>query len=189
MELLRATIHSRMARPRDKQKLNVFLDTCIVNRVLDLQENRRDSEWKEDREYLLKLRSGPVGLERMKFFVNPSVMSQIRATRNHERREALINTAAEFKFTEFNMTIFPFRFPARFLSPAQKGTVKQLCVQHPNLRRDKKILADSAFNKDMDVLLTTDRDLAAVRQLGRVKVMLPKELWDYYEAHKADEAF
>jgi len=169
--------------------VNVFVDTCIVNRVLDLEESRPDHEWHEDRKYLLELQSGPVASGIIKLFINPSVMSQVTATKDPERREALINITMQFKFTEFNMTIFPFRFPARFLSPAQKAKIQQLCVEHPNLRPDEKILADSAFNKDMDVLLTTDRDLAELQQLGTVKIMLPKELWEYYEAHKSDSAF
>ena len=54
------------------------------------------------------------------------------------------------------------------------------------MQPDRKILADSAFNKDMDILLTTDRDLAELKQFGTVKIMLPKELWEYYEAHRPD---
>lgn len=177
-----------MARPRGKQTLNVFVDTCIVNRVLDLEESRRDREWEEDRKYLMKLQSGPVGSGIIKLFVNPSVIRQLKATTGPKRREALVNVAMQFKFTEFNMTSFPFSFPARFFSPAQKAKIQQLCVEHPYLTKDEKILADSAFNKDMDVLITTDRGLAKQRQLGTVKIMLPKELWKYYEAHKSDNA-
>lgn len=169
--------------------MNVFVDTCIVNRVLDLEETRPDREWEEDRKYLMALQSGPVASGIVKLFVNPSVMSQVKATKHPRRRKALISIAKQFKFTEFNMTIFPFSFRARFLSPAQKAKIRRLCIEHPNLRPDKKILADSAFDTDMDVLLTTDRGLAELQQLGTVRIMLPKELWQYYEAHKSDNTF
>lgn len=168
--------------------VNVFVDTCIVNRVLDLEKSRPDHQWQEDRKYLLELQRGPVASGIIKLFINPSVMSQVKATEEPERREALINIATRFKFTEFNMTIFSFRFPARFLSPAQKAKIQQLCTGHPNLIPDEKILADSAFNEGMDVLLTTDRHLAKLQQLGTVKIMLPKELWEYCEVQKSDGA-
>ena len=166
--------------------MNVFVDTCIVNLVLGLEESRPDHTWEEDRKYLMKLQSGPIASGMIKLFVNPSVMSQVKATKDPERRKALIVIAKQFKFTEYNMTIFPFSFPARFLSQAQKAEIQRLCVEHPKLGRDKKILADSAFNEDMDVLLTSDRGLAKLQQLGTVKIMLPKELWEYYEARKSD---
>lgn len=178
-----------MARARGKQTLNVFVDTCIVNRILDLEESRPDREWEEDRKYLMELQSGPVVSGIIKLFVNPSVMRQVKATTVPERREALVNIAKQFKFTEFNMPSFPFSFPARFFSTAQKAKIRQLCLERPYLRKDRKILADSAFNKDMDVLMTTDRDLAKLQQLGTVKIMLPRELWQYYEAHKFENAF
>ena len=92
--------------------------------------------------------------------------------------------AEEFKFTEFNMTIFPFSFPAHFLSTTQKAQIQKLCMQHPALARDKKILADAAFSERIDVLLPTDRDLISQgAQLGRVSIMLPKQLWDYCIEH------
>ncbi|MBA7596251.1 hypothetical protein ES703_03221 [subsurface metagenome] len=160
--------------------MNVFLDTCIVNRVLDLEASSPDPKWQEDREYLQRLVNGPAASATMTLFVNPSVISQIEATSEPERRNALLSAVQQFKFTEFNVSIFPFSFPVRFLSTAHKAEIQQLCMDHPALANDEKILADSAFNENMDVLLTTDRDIARkVPQLGRVKVMLPKQLWDY----------
>ena len=164
--------------------MNVFADTCIVNRILDLEATPPHSKWEEDQEYLRQLLSGPVASGTMKLFINPTVISQIEATKDTERRDALLSTVQQFEFTKFNMTIFPFHFPAKFLSEAQKAESQQLCVTYPALERDEKILADSAFNETIDVLLTTDRDLARkVPQLDKVKVMLPKQLWDVYEMH------
>ena len=118
--------------------MNVFVDTCIVNRVLDFDESRPDHKWEEDRKYLMKLQRSPVTSGIIKLFVNPSVMSQVKATRNPERRKALVAIAEQFKFTEFNVTIFRFSFPARFISQVQKAKIQQLCVEHPRLMRDKK---------------------------------------------------
>jgi len=165
--------------------MNVFVDTCIVNRVLDLESSSPDPKWEEDRKYLQRLVNGPVACGGMTLFSNPSVISQLEATTGPERRDALLSAAEQFKFTESNVSIFSFSFPVTFLSPAQKAELQQLLMDHPSLTSDEKILADSGFNENIDVLLTTDRGLARkVPQLGRVKVMLPKQLWDYYEARE-----
>ena len=120
----------------------------------------------------------------MKLFINPTVISQIEATKDTERKDELLSAVQQFQFTEFNMTIFPFRFPAKFISEAQETEIQQLCLTYSALERDKKILADSAFNESIDVLLTTDRDLALkAPQFSKVKAMLPKQLWDFFETH------
>jgi len=168
-------------RSGGERTVNVFADNCIVNRILDLEESRPDENWEEDRKYLMKLRYGPVASGKIKLFINPSVVSQVEATPDPERRKELMAVAEQFKFIEFNMTIFPFSFPAHFLSTTQKAEIQKLCMQHPALARDEKILADAAFNERIEVLLTTDRDLVGQgAQLGKVRIMLPKQLWDYY---------
>jgi len=160
--------------------MNVYLDNSIINNLLDLEESRRDLKWEENRKYLKRLRDGPMASGDMTFFVNPTVISQIQATKSPERRKALLDIVDQFRFTEFNMTIFPFSFPARFLSTEQKNNIRQLCVEHPSLEKDQKILADAAFNENIDVLLTTDDDLPRkVPQIGKVKVMRPKQLWEF----------
>ena len=164
--------------------MNVFLDTSIVNRILDLEDTRPDEKWEHDRRYLIKLLNGPVVGGTMTFVVNPTVMSQIRDTPKLERREKLTSIAKQFNFTEFNMTIFPFSFPARFLSEEQKEKIQSICSQYPSLVRDQKILADATFNESIDVLLTTDRELVhKVLKLGRVKIMLPGQLWESHDVH------
>jgi hypothetical protein len=162
--------------------MNIFVDTCIVNRIPDLEVSRPDDpKWEEDRKYLKQLLKEPQASGIMKFTYNPSVISEIEATKDTQRRDVLLSTLEQLRFTEFNKTIFPFCFPAHFLSEAEGSEIERLCLTHPDLGKDKKILADSAFNETIDVLLTTDRDLSEVRQLGKVKVMLPKELWDFYK--------
>ena len=159
--------------------MNIFLDTSIVNRILDLDETRPDAHWEEDRAYLNSLLNGPVSGGTMTFLVNPTILSQIRDTPDFERRRRLSSVAERFRFTEFNVTIFPFSFPARFLSKEQKDEIQGICSRYPGLVRDQKILADAAFGEEIDVLLTTDRKLAhKVPLLGRLKVMLPRDLWE-----------
>jgi len=116
----------------------------------------------------------------MTFLVNPTVLSQIRDTPDFERRRKLSSIAERFRFTEFNVTIFPFSLPARFLSKEQKDEIQGICSQYTSLVRDQKILADAAFGEGIDVLLTTDRELThKVPLIGRLKVMLPRDLWEF----------
>ena len=77
------------------------------------------------------------------------------------------------------LSILPFQFPTTFVFEEQATFIQQLCTNHPALLRDQKIIADAVFNDNMDILLTTDRNLAhQVRQVGKVKFLLPKELWE-----------
>ena len=165
--------------------MNIFLDTSIANRILDLKETRPDPRWEQDRVYLNKLLKGPVARGTMIFLVNPTVMSQIRDTPDFKRRRRLVSIAKRYKFTEFNMSIFPFSFPARLLSKKQKDEIQSICSQYPSLINDQKILADAAFGEGIDVLLTTDGELVRkVPQLGWPKVMLPRDLWEYFQGRK-----
>jgi hypothetical protein len=162
--------------------MSIFLDTSIANRILDLKETRPDVRWEQDRVYLNKLLKGPVARGAMIFLVNPTVMSQIRDTPDSERRRRLVSIAKRHKFTEFNMAIFPFSFPARLFSKKQKDEIESICSQYPSLISDQKILADAAFGKGIDVLLTTDRELVRkAPQLGWLQVMLPRDLWEYFQ--------
>ncbi len=160
--------------------MNAFIDTSIVNYVLDLDEYRLDDKtWQENINFLKLLLSWPVATGEMTFYVNPSVMWQIEKTKDEERRKRLQAKCKEFQFTEYNLTVFPFRFPAKFITEEQATLIEQLCNKYPALYKDRKIIADGAFDEKIDVLLTTDKDLAhQVCQLGKVKFMLPKELWD-----------
>ena len=163
--------------------MNVFVETSIVNNVLDLEEKRQNNlTWQENIKYLKLLLSGPVATGDVIFYVNPSVKWQINNTKVEQRKNGLLAKFEEFQFIEFNLTIFPFHFPATFVTEEQAALVDELCKEHPALFKDNKIIADAAFNDNIDVLLTTDKDLAhQVCQLGKVKFMLPKELWDSYQ--------
>lgn len=163
--------------------MNVFIETSIVNNLLDLEARRpNDATGQENTKYLELLLSGPVATKEMTFYVNPSVKWQINNTKDEQRKEALLAKFKEFQFTELNLTIFPFHFPAKFISEEQSALIEQLCKEHPALSRDRKIIADAAFNENIDILLTADKKLAhQVCQLGKVKFMLPKELWDSYQ--------
>jgi hypothetical protein len=163
--------------------MNVFIDTSIVNYMLELNKPRpNDTTWQDNIKYIEQLINGPVANGDIIFYVNPSVNSQINNTKNKKRKMVLLSKFKEFKFKEFNVTIFPFRFPATFISKKQSTMLNDLCTKHPALSNDRKIIADSAFNKNIDVLLTTDTNLAhQVKHLDGVKFMLPKELWDLYQ--------
>ena len=66
--------------------MNVFVDTCIINRVLDLESSSPDPKWEEDRKYLQRLVNGPVVCGGMTLFVNPSVISQLIMILNRLRQ-------------------------------------------------------------------------------------------------------
>lgn len=100
--------------------MNVFIETSIVNNVLDLEERRpNETTGQENVKYLKLLLSGPVATGDMTFYVNPSVRWQINNTKDEQRKEGLLAKLKEFQFTEFNLTIFPFHFPAKFISKEQ----------------------------------------------------------------------
>ncbi|MDP2931216.1 MAG: hypothetical protein Q8O05_01805 [Chloroflexota bacterium] len=156
--------------------MNVFVDTSIVNNLLELNEHRKSNQnWEADARYLkLIIESKEVTL-----YVNPSVKQQIENTHDEILKVNLLEKFKGLHYTEFNLTIFPFHFPAKFLSEEQKAFIQQLCTRHPALLRDQKIIADAAFNDNIDVLLTTDKKLAhQVRRVGKVKFLLPKELYE-----------
>jgi hypothetical protein len=162
------------------QIMNIFLDTSIVNRILQIEEARTDARWEQDRFFLDRLLNGPISKGTMAFLVNPTVMSQINDTPDIELRRKLNNVAKQFRFTEISMSIFPLHFPVRFLSEEQKSEIHNICSRYHCLIRDRKILADAAFGGGIDVLLTTDRDLARkVPLIGKIFVMLPQKLWEF----------
>lgn len=97
--------------------MNVFIDTTIVNYALDIEESRPDDPtWQKNVNYLRHLLGGPVTKGDMTFYVNPSVMWQINNTEDQERKAKLLAMFREFRFTEFNLTVFPFHFPVKFIT-------------------------------------------------------------------------
>lgn len=161
--------------------MNVFLDTSIVNYILDLENERKDKIWQENIKYLKLLKkAGANGA--MIFIVNPTVMWQINNVTDENRKEKLIAKSKEFAFEDFTLFFFPLTFPLFFPTPEQIQNIETICKKHPKLEDDKKIIADACFNENIDILLTVDKDLSGQEKIGKVKIMLPKQLWDYYES-------
>jgi len=100
--------------------MNVFVDTSIVNNLLDLEEHREnDPNWLENVKYLNLILKGSVAAGSVTLYVNPSIKQQIDNTKDEKRKTKLLEKFREFHFTEFNLTIFPFQFPAKFVSEEQ----------------------------------------------------------------------
>ena len=171
---------------KDKSPINVFVDTSIINNLFDLEQPRDDHPtWTQNVEYIELLLSGPISSGKIVLYVNPSVKQQISNTPDAKRRQELLSRFDELKLEEFNLTRFPFSFPGTFASKEQVDLIDSICIRHPKLERDWKIIGDAAFNDKIDILLTTDKKLAhQVAKIGKVSFMLPKELWEHTK-HKA----
>ncbi len=165
-----------------KSPINIFIDTSIVNNLLDLDKREHnDPTWEKNVRFLKILISGPVMSGEMVLYVNPSVKNQINDMNDIKRKEELLSKFGEFKFEEFNLTIFPFTFPATFIAQEHSDLIETICKEHSKLESDRKIIADAAFNEKIHVLLTTDKNLAhQVRKIGKVRFFLPEELWECY---------
>jgi hypothetical protein len=64
------------------------------------------------------------------------------------------------------------------MSKQQEEIITELYEKRPPLRPDLDIIRDAAFIEDIDVLLTADKKLAGLKMIGKVKFLMPKELWD-----------
>ena len=169
-----------------REKLRVFMDTNIINRIADLDvEKHDDSTYEEDRVYLKKILDMQLKKpSKIELYVNPSVRMEIENTIDQKRKDALRKVFSEFSFMDFNLTIFPFVFPVTFLSKGQKERIREVCRLFPSLEKDAKIIADSSFSKNIDVLLTTDRGIDGERlaKAGMdTKVFTPRALIEYLE--------
>ncbi|MCK4735710.1 MAG: hypothetical protein KAT65_24865 [Methanophagales archaeon] len=163
------------------KKLDIFFDTCIINRILYLDKRKSDAKSEEDREYLDKILNLCAEEGKINFFVNPSVKTEITNTTNKSRREKLLKVCSQYNFNPFNKTILPFSFPATFISDEEVEILNALCEDNPALKKDIKIIADSAFCEEIDVLLTTDREHLAGKEfhLQHLEIFTPKELFEY----------
>ncbi|MDD3421223.1 MAG: hypothetical protein PHS47_02845 [Methanocellales archaeon] len=67
------------------KKLNIFLDTCIVNYILDLDNEPRSGAThdEEDKRYLGKILNLYPKEGKIIFFVNPSVKAEINNTKDN----------------------------------------------------------------------------------------------------------
>jgi hypothetical protein len=156
--------------------MNIFIETSIVNNILDLDETPQDPFSKRQKECLEQILE-EYSKGTLSLFVNPSVLFQINNTTDEERKSKLLLVFNRFNFHDFTTFVFPLTFPLHFLTKEQNNEIDNICNEHPQLKKDRKMIADVAFNDNIDVLLTTDKDLARqVRRIGLVKFMLPCEL-------------
>lgn len=77
-------------------KLNIFFDTCIINRILYLDKRESDAKYEEDRRYLGKILNLCSEEDEINFFVNPSVETEICNTTNELRRRELLKVCAQY---------------------------------------------------------------------------------------------
>ena len=155
--------------------MNVFLDTSIVNNLLDSDKPTNDLTFRENVKYIELIMKSPVVVG----VVSPTVKQQLENTADSKRRERLISKFNEFHFKEFVGGLeFPLRFPLGFMSKQQEEIIEEVHNKRPALRSDLNIIKDAAFIKEIDVLLTTDKDLAGLRMIGKVRFLRPKELWE-----------
>ena len=74
------------------KKLKIFLDSCIINYILDLDDKPMLGATydEEDKRYLGKILNLYSKEGKINFFVNPSIKTEINNTKDNSRREKLI---------------------------------------------------------------------------------------------------
>lgn len=174
--------------------IGVFMDTSTVNRMVDINaKGANDSKYEEeDREYLTRIVEQYVEGDIVRLFVNPTVKAEIEKTNDDKRRASLLQQFAKFHFTLYNITIFPFPFPATFPTEEESKTLKEVFGIFKTMPLfDRKIFADAVCNSQVEVLLTTDRKHLAndafrshIQRKGldkKIKVCTPKELFEHLQ--------
>ena|GEM_PF-3066057 len=168
------------------EPINAFVDTNIVNRILDIDTIKVDDpnnpKYEEDRLYLSRIIKDYVEKGIVRLIVNPSVKQEIENTKNPQRRGQLLAKLRQFHFTSYNKTIFPFTFPAKFVNEDEIRIIAMLCEKIRDFKKDEKIFIDAVSNSDIDILLTTDREHLADKELNvrGISVVTPKEFVDRY---------
>jgi len=172
--------------------IKVFADTSIINRILDIRITRpKDCRWEEDRQYLYRLQQDYIKKGVVNLTVNPSIKLEIEKTADPQRRKQLLALFNKFHFISYNKTIFPFRFPAHFVTGEEKSDLKELCRKSRGFKKDEKIFLDAVSSRCVEVLLTTDRKHLTTKETRNylkdkgldkvVKIMKPKELYEYLQ--------
>jgi predicted nucleic acid-binding protein len=170
--------------------VKVFVDTSIVNRILELDFNyKKNTIYEEDKIYILKIKKEFVDTNRVQLIVNPSVKREIKNTADIQRRGKLLALFKQFQFTEYNKTIFPFTFPATFLTDNEKPMLRELEKKIKGFKKDAKIFLDAVSNEKIEILLTTDRKHLACVKLNeyiytegldkKIRIFTPKEFYEY----------
>ncbi len=90
------------------KNLNIFLDSCIINYILDLDDEPRSGSThdEEDKRYLGKILNSYQKEGKIKFFVNPFIKTEINKTNDSSRRDKLLQVFNQYDFIEFNATFF-----------------------------------------------------------------------------------
>ena len=170
--------------------VGVFVDTCVVNRLLDIDKPEPDDpNYEEDRSYLTKIVENGIDRGAIRPFVNPTVRTEIDGTPDPARRQQLLEQFRRLHFAPFTTTVFPIHFPATFLTPVEKKVLEDIL---PSLgRKDLKVFADAMCSNRVEIILTTDRKHLAndkLRGLLREKdidrkilVFTPKELHEHLQ--------
>lgn len=172
------------------KNINIYVDTSIINKICDIDIKRTDPHNEEDRKFLSKI----LKKSNIRLLVNLSIKQEIENTQDQRRREELLNTFSKYQFIPFNKFIWgttkagkekSIAFPVNFLKPEEKEFCEELEQKLPRLKDDMKIIADGIFNKDIDILLSTDihiyKDLVKfiLKRNIKVKVFSPKECFNY----------
>ena len=174
--------------------VNVFADTSIVNRIFEIDVSEtKDSLYEKDRLYLSKIKSGYIDKGVVKVFVNPSIKAQLYKTPDPFRKKQLLDLFNQLQFTSYNKTIFPFTFPAHFVTPEEKEVLGELRKKIRGFRGDDKIFLDAVASSQVEILLTTDRKHLACEKLrdylidkgfdAEIKILTPKELYEELQNH------
>jgi len=173
--------------------VNVFVDTSTVNRILRIEEEQPNNQkWEEDREYLSKIIENYVRKGIVQLFVNPSVKQEIEATPDSQKREQLLALFNQYHYTPYNKWIFPIVFPVHFVTKEEKKELEELCKEIKGFEQDEKIFLDAVSNSEVEVLLTTDREHLARKEIcdylkgkGLDKKMLvctPKKFYEHLQS-------
>lgn len=173
------------------RSIGVFVDTTIVNRVLDINIETNAPQKEEDRRYLSKIVEQYAKSDMLCLWVNPTVELEISRTPDTQRKAQLLAQFSRFHFMTYNKTIFPFKFPATFLTGQEKKMLEELFEDIPSFKKDEKIFADAVFNSQVEVLLTTDREhllkekfQTRVQMKGldkKIKIFSPKQFFEYLQ--------
>ncbi len=171
------------------KSVSVFVETSTTNRILDIDVKKAaDVKREEDREFLSKILKNYVKKGVVKLIVNPSVKREIENTSDPQRKRRLLALFNQFCFMPYNKTIFPFTFPAYFVTKEEKKELGRLCKKIKGFEKDEKIFLDAVSNSQIEALLTTDRKHLARNEIHhylkskgldkRIKIFTPKELFE-----------
>lgn len=165
--------------------IGVFVDTATVNRILDIKHQwTQNPLYEEDRTCLSQIVEQYVRKGLVRLIVNPSVEREINNTKSRKRRQQLLNTFSQLSFTPYNKTVFPFAFPAHFVTEEEKAMLDGIRRGISGFEKDEKMFLDALSNSEVDVLLTTDRQHLADKGLDAYGLLIftPKQLLTHLQA-------